>query len=71
VAGTGVNSRHGHRGDNEAAPEEMILDFLQSTYEEGARLAQWDRATLEKHSPQVGGILELPSPTTKEVRSKS
>jgi hypothetical protein len=29
-------------------PEEMILAFAQSTYEAGARLAKWDRATLER-----------------------
>ena len=29
-------------------PEEVILAFAQSTYEAGARLARWDRATLER-----------------------
>jgi hypothetical protein len=29
-------------------PEEVILAFAQSTYEAGARLAGWDRATLER-----------------------
>jgi hypothetical protein len=29
-------------------PEELILDFCQSTYEAGARLANWDRASLER-----------------------
>jgi hypothetical protein len=29
------------------APEQAILDFCQSTYEAGARLAQWDRQALE------------------------
>ena len=37
-----------------AAPEKMILDFLQSTYETGAKLAHWDRATLERPGPDVG-----------------
>jgi hypothetical protein len=31
-----------------AAPDEMLLDFLQSTYEAAAALAQWDRAELER-----------------------
>ncbi|HEY6330688.1 MAG TPA: DUF5996 family protein [Blastocatellia bacterium] len=30
------------------SPEQMILDFCQSTYEAGARLANWDRAELER-----------------------
>ena len=29
-------------------PEETLLDFLQTTYEAGANLAGWDRATLER-----------------------
>jgi hypothetical protein len=29
------------------APERAILDFCQSTYEAGAKLAQWDRQALE------------------------
>jgi len=31
------------------SPEALILDFCQSTYEAGAKLAQWDRAALERH----------------------
>lgn len=31
-------------------PAQMILDFFQSTYEAGANLARWDRATLERRS---------------------
>jgi hypothetical protein len=31
-----------------AAPEETLLDFLQSTYEAAAALAQWDRPNLER-----------------------
>lgn len=31
-----------------AAPEKMLLDFLQSTYDAGANLAEWDRAALER-----------------------
>ena len=29
------------------SPEQALYDFLESTYEAGARLAQWDRAMLE------------------------
>jgi len=31
-----------------SAPERMLLEFLQSTYEAGATLASWDRAELER-----------------------
>lgn len=37
-----------------AEPEQMIADFLQSTYEAGATLAHWDRVALEKRGPDVG-----------------
>jgi Family of unknown function (DUF5996) len=30
------------------APDRMLLEFLQSTYEAAAKLAQWDRKELEK-----------------------
>jgi hypothetical protein len=30
------------------SPEQDILDFCQSAYEAGAKLAQWDRASLER-----------------------
>jgi hypothetical protein len=33
---------------NDASPEEAILDFCQSAYEVGAKLAHWDRASLER-----------------------
>jgi hypothetical protein len=33
-----------------AAPEDLLLEFMQSTYEAGANLARWDRATLERDS---------------------
>lgn len=32
----------------ENAPEESLLEFLQSTYDAGARLANWDRQSLER-----------------------
>ena len=31
-----------------ASPEEDLMDFLQTTYEAGANLGQWDRAALER-----------------------
>lgn len=31
-----------------ASPDESLLEFMQSTYEAGARLARWDRAALER-----------------------
>jgi hypothetical protein len=31
-----------------ASPDESLLEFMQSTYEAGARLASWDRAALER-----------------------
>ena len=31
-------------------PEQMLYDFLQSTYEAAANTAKWDRKALEKHS---------------------
>ncbi len=31
------------------SPREMLLSFLQSTYEAGAELARWDRKELERH----------------------
>ena len=33
---------------NAGSPEQMLLDFMQSTYEAGADLAGWDRAALER-----------------------
>jgi hypothetical protein len=33
---------------NVANPDETLMDFLQSTYEAGANLAKWDRASLER-----------------------
>lgn len=49
-----------------AAPEEMILEFLRSTYEAGATFGQWDRATLEQPGPNVGpGLGTTPSRTSE------
>jgi hypothetical protein len=33
-----------------SSPDEALLEFLQTTYEAGARLAKWDRAELERSS---------------------
>lgn len=33
---------------NAANPDEALMEFLQSTYEAGANLAKWDRASLER-----------------------
>jgi hypothetical protein len=32
------------------APQAALMDFMQSTYEAGANLAKWDRASLERTS---------------------
>lgn len=32
----------------DARPEEALMEFLESTYDAGARLADWDRASLER-----------------------
>ncbi len=37
------------------APEQVLLEFLQSTYEAGATLARWDREALERHSAEHKG----------------
>lgn len=31
-----------------AEPEQAVVDFCQSAYEAGAKLAQWDRGSLER-----------------------
>jgi hypothetical protein len=33
---------------NSASPDRALMEFLESTYEAGARLAKWDRAELER-----------------------
>jgi hypothetical protein len=35
-----------------ASPDQTLLEFMQSTYEAGARLANWDRAALERLEKQ-------------------
>jgi hypothetical protein len=35
---------------NAASPDQVLLEFMQTTYEAGARLANWDRAALERTS---------------------
>jgi hypothetical protein len=34
---------------NAGSPDDVLLDFLQSTYDAAADLAHWDRASLERH----------------------
>jgi hypothetical protein len=36
------------------SPHDTLLEFLQSTYEAGARVAKWDRAALEAHDATQG-----------------
>jgi len=35
------------------SPSETLLEFLQTTYEAAATLANWDRAHLEAQPPQA------------------
>jgi DNA-binding LacI/PurR family transcriptional regulator len=35
-----------------ASPTDALLTFCQSTYEAGARAANWDRDSLERSKPQ-------------------
>ena len=37
------------------APEKVLWEFLQSTYEAGATLAKWDREALEREAPSPDG----------------
>jgi hypothetical protein len=37
----------------ESAPEQSLLEFCQSTYEAGAKLAHWDREALERTPPKA------------------
>ena len=37
------------------SPEQVLLEFLQSTYEAGATLARWDREALERHPAEHKG----------------
>jgi hypothetical protein len=38
------------------SPRGMLLEFMQSTYEAGAKLANWDRAAVERAPGDAGGI---------------
>jgi len=38
------------------SPRDMLLEFLQSTYEAGANLANWDRAALERAPLNATGV---------------
>ena len=37
------------------SPKDMLLEFMQSTYEAGANLAKWDRAALERSPGNANG----------------
>ncbi|HET6217850.1 MAG TPA: DUF5996 family protein, partial [Acidobacteriaceae bacterium] len=39
---------------NEPSPDDALLAFLQSSYEAGATLAQWDRGALERREEKAG-----------------
>ncbi len=45
---------------NASDPRAMLLAFLQSTYEAGARLAGWDRANLERTSSELQVASRIP-----------
>jgi hypothetical protein len=38
----------------ETSPDEALLTFLQSSYEVAARLAKWDRGSLERQRAAAG-----------------
>jgi hypothetical protein len=38
---------------NSASPEQTLLEFFQSTYEAGAKLANWNMQDLEQQPPQI------------------
>src|SRR5450756_1081511 len=49
-------------------PDSTLLDFLQSTYEAAANLAQWDRASLERsYDPKTVSYTHLTLPTIYSV----
>jgi len=39
-----------------ASPDDTLLDFLQTTYEAAARLADWDRASLERDADPKSAV---------------
>jgi Family of unknown function (DUF5996) len=43
----------------DANPDQMLLEFLQSTYEAAANAAQWDRGALECAPGQVGVVRQI------------
>jgi Family of unknown function (DUF5996) len=42
-----------------AAPDQALLDFLQSTYEAAANAAKWDRDTLECGLGEPGVVRQI------------
>ena len=45
-----------------AAPDALLLEFLQSSYEAAANLGRWDRAALERAAPAAGARHARTSP---------
>lgn len=39
-----------------ASPDDTLLDFLQTTYEAAARLADWERASLERDADPKSAV---------------
>jgi hypothetical protein len=42
-----------------AKPDDMLLEFLQTTYEAAANTAHWDRAALECALGQAGVVRQI------------
>jgi hypothetical protein len=42
------------------SPDEVILDFAQSTYDAASTLAKWDRASLEEKKPSLHSTASRP-----------
>jgi hypothetical protein len=48
------------------SPDEMVLEFLQSTYDAAADLGRWDRASLERPEGPPGGVARLSAPVRND-----
>jgi hypothetical protein len=44
------------------SPDDVLLEFLETTYAAGADLAKWDRASLERAEGPPSGIARLSRP---------
>ncbi|HEX2463116.1 MAG TPA: DUF5996 family protein [Thermoanaerobaculia bacterium] len=51
------------------SPDEMLLEFLQSTYEAAASLGRWDRAALERAEGPPSGIARLSTPLRNDLET--